>query len=268
MYILIYLQVTSIHPKINNMIEILAPSCSMILIVIVLLFLSAFSFTNIHAHPCNEGFMSEVKHNLINITFCKQYVESNGVEVAMYLHEKSRRLDIMVGAMLKGETGWLAWGLNPGPEARMVGTQALIGIRTMNGELLKDTYNITSYTKKGCQLLPSPIDLNITNFNFSYILNLQYHVIQATIILPMKYDVLRLNQVWQVGINVGEKKEIKMHPKVLMNYDSSETINLSTGQGRGNRVHKSSRIRKVSHPSITFISITPFVAPFKFQDSN
>ncbi|KAH0706495.1 hypothetical protein KY290_012264 [Solanum tuberosum] len=115
----------------------------------------------------------------------------------MYLHENTRKLDIMVGAKLKEEeeTGWLAWGLNPGPEARMVGTQALI----------------------------------------------------ATIILPMKYDLSRLNQVWQVGINIGAvgNKELKMHGKGLMNYDSSETINLRTGKGRGNRVHESSKIRQV-----------------------
>ncbi|KAG5570528.1 hypothetical protein H5410_060294 [Solanum commersonii] len=226
------------------------PSFSMVLLVI-LSFLSIFSFTNTHAHHCSNDFLSEAKNrNLINITFSKRYMESNGVEVAMYLHENTRKLDIMVGAKLKEEeeTGWLAWGLNPGPEARMVGTQALIGIKTKNDEkLLKDTYSITSYTKLGCQLLPSPIDLNISNFNFIYISKLKYHVILATIILPMKYDLSRLNQVWQVGINIGAvgNKELKMHGKGLMNYDSSETINLRTGKGRGNRVHESSKTRQV-----------------------
>ncbi|WMV59410.1 hypothetical protein MTR67_052795 [Solanum verrucosum] len=226
------------------------PSFSMMLLVI-LSFLSIFSFTNTHAHHCSNDFLSEAKNrNLINLTFSKRYMESNGVEVAMYLHENTRKLDIMVGAKLKEEeeTGWLAWGLNPGPEDRMVGTQALIGIKTKNDEkLLKDTYNITSYTKLGCQLLPSPIDLNISNFNFIYISKLKYHVILATIILPMKYDLSRLNQVWQVGINIGAvgNKELKMHGKGLMNYDSSETINLWTGKGRGNRVHESSKIRQV-----------------------
>ncbi|KAF3631201.1 hypothetical protein T459_08656 [Capsicum annuum] len=228
------------------MIEMSISACSVIFVV-VFFYLSVFSFTNIHAHHCSEKFLSEAKQrNLINITFCKKYVESNGVEIAMYLREKSRRLDIMVGAMLEEQTGWLAWGLNPGPVARMVGTQALIGIKTRNGDLLKDKYNITSYTKIGCQLLPSPIDLNISNFNFSYINYLQYHVIQATIILPMKYDVSRLNHVWQLGIDVAVGKEQPMmHPKGLRNYDSTETINLRTGKGRGNRVHTSSRIREV-----------------------
>ncbi|MCE5166202.1 hypothetical protein HAX54_015728 [Datura stramonium] len=206
--------------------------CSLIFGV-VFLFLSVFSFTNIHAHHCTEGFLSEAKQrNLINITFCKRYIESNGVEIAMYLREKSRRLDIMVGAKFdeKEKTGWLAWGLNPGPEARMVGTQALIGIKKMNGDFHREKYNITSYTKIGCQLLPSSIDFNVSNFSFSYNSYLQYHVIQACIVLPMKYDVSRLNHVWQVGINVGDVgKEPKMHPKGLRNYDSTETINLRTG---------------------------------------
>ncbi|CAN4075418.1 unnamed protein product [Withania somnifera] len=221
------------------------PACSLIFVVIFL-FLSVLSFTKTHAHHCTEGFLSEAKQrNLINITFCKRYIESNGVEIAMYLREKSRRLDIMVGAKLEERTGWLAWGLNSGPEARMVGTQALIGIKPMKGDLVWEKYNITSYTKIGCQLLPSPIDLTIINFNFSYISYLQYHVIEATIILPMKYDVSRLNHVWQVGIDVAQGKEPKMHPRALRNYDSTEIINLRTGKGRGNRVHKSSRIRKV-----------------------
>ncbi|XP_010313987.1 cytochrome b561 and DOMON domain-containing protein At5g35735-like isoform X3 [Solanum lycopersicum] len=173
------------------------PSFSMMLLVI-LSFLSIFSFTNTHAHHCSNDFLSEAKNrSLINITFCKRYTESNGVEVAIHLHENTRKIDIMVGAKLKEEeeTGWLAWGLNPGEEARMIGTQALI----------------------------------------------------ATIILPNQYDLSRLNQVWQVGINIGavETKELKMHGKGLMNYDSSETINLRTGKGRGNRIHKSSKIRKV-----------------------
>ncbi|XP_059277433.1 cytochrome b561 and DOMON domain-containing protein At3g25290-like [Lycium ferocissimum] len=228
------------------MIEMSPPSCSLIFGV-VLLFLSVFSFTNIHAHHCTEGFLSEANQRNLTITFCKRYKESNAVEIAMDLREKSRRLDVMVGAKLEKKTGWLAWGLNPGPEARMVGTQALIGIKNMNGELLWDKYNITRFTKIGCQLLPSAIDLIISNstFNFSYIEHLQYYVIQATIVLPLKYDVSRLNHVWQVGIDVAEGKEPKMHPKELRNYDSTETINLRTGKGRGNRVHASSRIRKV-----------------------
>ncbi|XP_015060029.1 cytochrome b561 and DOMON domain-containing protein At3g25290-like [Solanum pennellii] len=225
------------------------PSFSMMLLVILSI-LSIFSFTNTHAHHCSNDFLSEAKNrSLINITFCKRYTESNGVEVAIHLHENTRKIDIMVGAKLKEEeeTGWLAWGLNPGEEARMIGTQALIGIKTKNKGLLKDTYNITGYTKLGCQLLPSPIDLNISNFKFIHITELEYHVILATIILPNQYDLSRLNQVWQVGINIGAvgTKELKMHGKGLMNYDSSETINLRTGKGRGNRIHNSSKIRKV-----------------------
>ncbi|KAK4343926.1 hypothetical protein RND71_037020 [Anisodus tanguticus] len=220
------------------------PACSLIYLV-VFLFLSVFSFTNIHAHHCTDRFLSEAKQRNLIITFCKRYGESNGVEIAMYLREKSRMLDIMVGARLEEKTGWLAWGLNPDPEARMVGTQALIGIKYMNGDLLWDRYNITSFTKIGCQLLPSAIDLNISNFNFSYIDCLQYYVIQATIVLPMKYHVEKLNHVWQVGIDVAERKEPKMHPRGLRNYDSTETINLRTGKGLGSRVHNFSRIREV-----------------------
>ncbi|XP_009611913.1 cytochrome b561 and DOMON domain-containing protein At5g35735-like [Nicotiana tomentosiformis] len=228
------------------MIKMSPPARSLIFGVVFFLFLSIFSFSTTNAHSCTEGFLSEAKRRNLVVTFCKRYQESNGVEIAMKLKEKPRRLDIMVGAMLEEGTGWLAWGLNPGPEARMVGTQALIGIKNKSN-LLWDTYNITTYTKFGCQLLPSPIDLNISNFNFSYIDYLQYHVIKATIVLdPLKYDVSRLNHVWQVGVDVDAVgKEPKMHAKALRNYDSTETINLMTGKGRGNRVHTSNLIRQV-----------------------
>ncbi|KAK6776243.1 hypothetical protein RDI58_027244 [Solanum bulbocastanum] len=66
----------------------------------------------------------------------------------------------MMGARLDSETGWLAWGLNLGPEPRMVGTQALIGIKQTNSSFLGNTYNVTQYIKIGCNLLPTPIDLN------------------------------------------------------------------------------------------------------------
>ncbi|XP_070004027.1 uncharacterized protein [Nicotiana sylvestris] len=228
------------------MIKMPPPARSLIFAVVLFLFLSVFSFSTTNAHSCTEGFLSEAKRRNLVVTFCKRYQESNGVEIAMKLKEKSRRLDIMVGAKLEKETGWLAWGLNPGPEARMVGTQALIGIKN-NSNLLWDTYNVTTYTKLGCQLLPSPIDLNISNFNFSYIDYLQYHVIEATIVLdPFKYDLSRLNHVWQVGVDMDAVgKEPKMHAKELRNYDSTETINLMTGKGRGNRVHTSHLIRQV-----------------------
>ncbi|KAH0655069.1 hypothetical protein KY285_029951 [Solanum tuberosum] len=158
---------------------------------------------------------------------------------------------VMVGARLDGETGWLAWGLNLGPEPRMVGTQALIGIKQTNGSFLGNTYNVTQYIKIGCNLLPTPIDLNVSNLTFGFLGHIQYHIIEATIYLPQTVDISRIKHVWQVGI-VAIGMEPKFHEKTLKNYDSTEIIDLQTGTSisiRSARRHQA----RVAHGILSII---------------
>ncbi|XP_059286828.1 cytochrome b561 and DOMON domain-containing protein At5g47530-like [Lycium ferocissimum] len=209
--------------KINKKKVKMSPSCLIFLVSNSIFLLSLFSFT-IHAHDCTEDFWSEAQNR--NLTLCKRYKHRNGVEFGWNIDNTTRSLQIMVGARLESETGWLAWGLNFGPVPRMVGTQALIGIKQTNGSFLGDTYNVTQYIKIGCKLLPSPIDLNISNLRFRHIH--YYHIIEATIHLPQTVNVSRINQVWQVG-KVAMGMEPKIHERKLHNYDSTETIDLQTG---------------------------------------
>lgn len=157
----------------------------------------------------------------------------------------------MVGARLESETGWLAWGLNLGPEPRMVGTQALIGIKQANGSFLGGTYNVTQYIKIGCKLLPSRIDLNVSNLTFRHLELFQYHIIEATIHLPQTVNISRANHVWQVG-KVANGMEPMIHDKTLRNYDSAEILDLQTGKPLSIRSARRRQARIVSHVYIFF----------------
>lgn len=203
----------------------MSPSCLLFFLSNSILLLSLFSFT-IHAHRCTENFLFEALNR--NLTLCKRYKHRNGVEFGWSIENTTQTLEVMVGTRLESETGWLAWGLNLGPEPRMVGTQALIGIKQINGSFLGAMYNVTQYTKIGCNLLPSPIDLNVSKLKFSSLEHIQYHIIEATIHLPQTVNVSRINHVWQVG-KVASGMEPKIHEKTLKNYDSTEIIDLQSG---------------------------------------
>ncbi|KAL2495893.1 Cytochrome [Forsythia ovata] len=164
----------------------------------------------------------------MNITQnCK--TKTLGAEFGWNYNDESRRLDIAFGAKLDGEMGWLAWGLNPqGPH--MVGTRALIGIKHQNDSLEYYKYNITDFTRLGCQLLPiDDLGLDIRKFSFFYLEAIHYYMIKATVFLPLGYNSSRTNIVWQIGYAVADK-EPKMHPTSLKNFDCAETIDLNSNQ--------------------------------------
>lgn len=204
----------------------MSPSCLVFFFSNSIFVLSFFSLT-IHAHRCTQDFLFETHSR--NLTLCKRYKHRNGVEFGWKVENTTANiLKVLVGARLDSKTGWLAWGLNFGPEPRMVGTQALIGIKQTNGSFLGNTYNVTQYIKIGCNLLPTPINLNVTNLIFGRLGHIQYHTIEATIYLPQTVNISRINHVWQVG-KVAIGMEPKIHEKTIRNYDSTEIIDLQTG---------------------------------------
>uniref|UniRef100_M1AFX8 Cytochrome b561 and DOMON domain-containing protein n=2 Tax=Solanum tuberosum TaxID=4113 RepID=M1AFX8_SOLTU len=227
----------------------MSSSCLIFFVSNSIFLLSLFSLT-IHAHRCTENFLSETLSR--NLTLCKRYKHRNGVEFGWKVENTTTQtLQVMVGARLDGETGWLAWGLNLGPEPRMVGTQALIGIKQTNGSFLGNTYNVTQYIKIGCNLLPTPIDLNVSNLTFGFLGHIQYHIIEATIYLPQTVDISRINHVWQVG-KVAIGMEPKFHEKTLKNYDSTEIIDLQTGTSLSIRSARRHQAR-VAHGILSII---------------
>ncbi|KZV56394.1 hypothetical protein F511_00391 [Dorcoceras hygrometricum] len=187
------------------------------------------------AHKCTDQFLTEVSQ--MNITRDHCNVKTLEVEFGWNFNKESRRLDIAFGGRLPGETGWLAWGLNP-QEPRMVGTRAVIGIKRQNGTLECNKYNITAATRNGCQLLPSEdIGLDVHKCNFVHKVNIGYFVILAAIFLPKEYKSSRANVVWQVGEHITESGPL-MHPTSIKNFDTAEVIDLVSNKVIGYTAHR------------------------------
>lgn len=194
-------------------------------VIFILAMFSVISASISQFSTCSEEF-SQLQRGK-NITFCKK-LPTLGAEFAWnyYDNQNETHIDILFGTRLPSDTGsWLAWGVNPNQSPKMVGTRALIGIRQPNGTLALGTYNITADTKLGCKLQPSPIDVTVVSKHIEYVSSHDYVTITARLILPPKYNISRLNHVWQVGYDSDEMQP-KQHPANLPNVDSTETINL------------------------------------------
>ncbi|CAI9088371.1 OLC1v1022679C1 [Oldenlandia corymbosa var. corymbosa] len=174
---------------------------------------------------CSDSFWQEAQKR--NITgHCRK--QTLGAEFAWNYNNTTRVLEILFGAKLEGESGWLAWGLNPGKKPVMIGTRALIGVKSNWSFHNVTTYNITALTKLGCNLVPSKIDLQVQNLSFFPVPAIDKYVIQARIILPREYNDSRANIVWQIG-NVAKGGEHPSgHVLDLEHLDSKETIDLTT----------------------------------------
>lgn len=182
------------------------------------------------SHPCTDKFLELAKAK--NFPHC-QKLSTLGAELAWTNPAPSpstaghHLLRILVGASLDEEKGWLAWGVNPGPQPEMVGTRAAIGIKDPSSpsNLLCKTYNVTYETRIGCRLRPSPLEeVNCTAFEYDK--STQYHVVSASLNLSSAdYNFSRLNMVWQIGYEV-EGDEPKQHIATLRNVDSVETLDL------------------------------------------
>lgn len=218
--------------------------------VLVLAFVSPLFAS---AHICTDQFLTEVSQMNITEKFCN--VKTLKVEFGWNFNNETRRLDIAFGGRLRGETGWLAWGLNPeGPH--MVGTRALIGIKRPNGTLELHKYNITAATKIGCQLLPSEdIGLDVQNSSFVHKVHIGYYVILATIFLPKEYNSSRANVVWQVGEHATESGPL-MHPTAIKNFDTAEVIDLVSNKVIGYTARRRRQLRTVSTNFFILFHIT------------
>ncbi|MCL7038312.1 hypothetical protein MKW94_021734 [Papaver nudicaule] len=183
---------------------------------------------------CNEGyFLSKMGRN---ITHCKK-LGTLGAEFGWNYHYNDHHLpnnrssavvDIFFSAPPAGATGWVAWGVNP-RSRHMAGTRALIGFKHLDGSMYLKTYNITRDIKRGCKLLPSAIEVIVNEMDIEYLAESGYLTISATLTLPQEYNILKLNHVWQVGSLVTDFMP-QMHGDTLENFDSAETIDLSSGK--------------------------------------
>ncbi|OWM81290.1 cytochrome b561 and DOMON domain-containing protein At3g25290-like [Punica granatum] len=226
-----------------------SPASLTSVVPVFFLFLILFITHPVHSERCtlcSEAFMMTAKHR--NVT-CRRKLMTLDAELGWRVssfNSQWTRIDVVFGARLRSDTGWLAWGVNPLPKPQMIGTRAVIGIRQPNGTLSTNTYNITSDTKMGCHLLPTAVDVEVRDTEASYIEEEQYFTLSATVIVPDSgYNISKLNHVWQVG-EEADGMEPKKHPMTLQNFDSTETRNLWSGESEdvGRKNHQS-YLRKV-----------------------
>ncbi|CAL5190635.1 unnamed protein product [Lathyrus oleraceus] len=200
----------------------------------------SFLFVNIDANhqQCSDKFAKLIEQR--NITVCKR-LRTQGAEFGWNYHNSTNStttLEILFGASLVTSQGWIAWGVNPGERAEMIGTKAIIGIKnpdfatTSSSPLRVNTYDVTKETKSGCSLLPNKnIGLNVSHMVFQDE-GSSFYTIYARLVLPSdEYNITRLNHVWQIGNAVSDESPLR-HPINLHNVDSTETIDLTSSRGR------------------------------------
>ncbi|CAI0379427.1 unnamed protein product [Linum tenue] len=192
-----------------------------------------------HFQPCTDDFLKLTEPR--NLSNCKP-LHTLSAEFAWQIRDSTTPnsstspptsiIDIAFGTRLTEGLVWLAWGVNPGKMAKMVGTRALIGIVQTNGSLAVAAYNVTRQAKMFCGLNPSVEPDPLVGFRdprFEYRQDYDYYVIHATVAVAKKGEQLRLNHVWQLGYDaVGMSP--RMHPTTLQHFDSTETLNLVTSQ--------------------------------------
>ncbi|KAL5101280.1 hypothetical protein RYX36_005607 [Vicia faba] len=208
--------------------------------LITYMILSFLFFVNIDGNnqPCSDKFAKLIEQR--NITVCKR-LRTQGAEFGWNYHNSTNStttLEILFGAILDTSQGWIAWGVNPGERAEMIGTKAIIGIKnpdfatTSSPPLRVHTYDVTKETKSGCTLLPSKnLGLNVSHMVFQDE-GSSFYTIYARLVLPSdEYNITRLNHVWQIGHAVSDESPLR-HPTNLHNVDSTETIDLTSPRGR------------------------------------
>lgn len=216
-----------------------------------IIFLSLFPFLStifplaLAFHPCTDKFHELAKAR--SLSHC-QKLSTLGAELGWSDPSSSGNrhlLRILVGAVLAEDMGWLAWGVNPGPQPEMVGTRAAIGIKDPSSKtsLVCKTYNVTYETRIGCRLQPSALEeVQCTSFEYNDLTG--YHMVSASLNLSSAdYNISRLNMVWQIGYKV-EGDEPKQHVATLRNVDSVEMLNLVSGKS-SDIAHIKIRLRKV-----------------------
>ncbi|KAM7498911.1 hypothetical protein LguiA_023325 [Lonicera macranthoides] len=198
-------------------------------LILILALSSSISHISSHTSSCTHDFSQMGTKR--NITHCVK-LSTLGAQFAwnnIILNNNSNsKIDIIFSAKMENDKGWVAWGVNPGETAQMVGTRALIGIKNPDGSMKINTYNVTSLTRIGFPFLPSKIELVVEKRDLVFQETIKHLVIYATIVLPTEYNISRLNIVWQVGHEVDEL-EPKIHSATLENMDSIDTIDLESG---------------------------------------
>ncbi|XP_073004711.1 cytochrome b561 and DOMON domain-containing protein At3g25290-like [Typha latifolia] len=211
----------------------------------LILFLLTSSFNPTIAEsecsPCNH--IIPRMNSTSNYTLCRHLPTLDAdIDLCYYNTTPNATIDVAFSATLPSREGWVAWGLNP-RRPHMVGTRALIAF-LMQGSPVVYSYNLTVDTQHWCKLTPSEIEMNVIISMANYSGGNGKMRLAARLGLPPEYDVTRLNHVWQVGPKVVGISP-RGHKRYLVDFDSRETINITSGQVLGQGRNKRRNLRYV-----------------------
>lgn len=214
----------------------------LLLLVALVLHLLIKSSQSRHLHASCDGDFYRLALKQEDIDFCMKLYTLGaqiGFKVVDTHNASSLQIKVIFGVPLPEALPngmWVAWGVNP-QGSQMAGTRALVGVIQANSSLTLNTYNVSAYTKLGCEFLPSDIDVGVRQ---SRIENTSgFLTISATLILPAdQYDLSGLNHVWQVGYLDGSGTRPLKHPMTLANVDSSERLNMTDKYSVGVGKHR------------------------------
>ncbi|KAI9108613.1 hypothetical protein K1719_020497 [Acacia pycnantha] len=214
-------------------------SSSTSLPLILLLILAIFCGAAFSQDYCSDDFWKVMKKK-DNNTLCNS-LRTLGAEFGWNVRNGTNRstfsVDVTFGAsLLMGPPAWIAWGVNPGKRPEMIGTQAIIGIipNRDNSGMEVRTYDVTKETRMGCHLEPTKnlkgvVQVSNTSIEFDHGSGL--YTISARLVLDSTvYNVSKLNHVWQIGAALDDANNPLRHPTSLRHVDSTETIDLTSGQ--------------------------------------
>ncbi|PKA61478.1 Auxin-induced in root cultures protein 12 [Apostasia shenzhenica] len=188
-----------------------------------------------------------------NLTHCRK-LPALGAELGWNLRFSADNatavLDVVFSAAPPSAAGWIAWGVNPGPKPRMIGTRAVVAVGRQDGSPpAVATYNVTADARRGCKLRNSTVEFVVENGRASYSPETGRMTVAATLRLLVKdYNASRLNHVWQVGPGAIDMVLLP-HPRRLQNFDGVGTLDLVTGR----RLDHSNKVLRDAHGVLSVI---------------
>ncbi|XP_058092298.1 cytochrome b561 and DOMON domain-containing protein At5g35735-like [Magnolia sinica] len=200
---------------------------------------------NAHSHSTVCGDEGTSYMNDGRITQCRR-LDALGAEFGWNYHnvirnKSEKTVDVFFRAPF--QSGWVAWGVNPGRRAEMVGTRALIAFKSSNGSLELLPFNITGDTKRGCRLQSSPIEVGFKVRNITNLAGYLSMFVRLDFPSTSDYNLSRLNHVWQIGEHVINQEPL-MHRTTIQNFDCRETVDLTSGHSQS-ALHHRQHLRKV-----------------------
>ncbi|XP_078163965.1 cytochrome b561 and DOMON domain-containing protein At3g25290-like [Carex rostrata] len=176
-----------------------------------------------------------------NITYLCRSLPTLGAKIRLcyYNTTPNATLDVVFSVVPPSPDGWVAWGLNP-IHAQMIDSQVLIAHRNpVKGVNVSQA--VLSYdTKHGCGVSQAGFEVNVSRASADYIAESRMMILYAELGLPHWCNLTRFNHVWQVGPGMNGDSPVR-HMRMLQNFDSRETINLTSGHVLG---YKRNSLRK------------------------